>query len=305
MEFFFRNVNHAIRALPLFVRGAGRREMSRNGPVISLDVPLTLTTLKPLERVLLCPKRRANPFLFLLDGLSILSSVDFVRPLADIAPRFMNYSDDGVRLRGHYGKRLHWQIPSAVEMLLNDPTSRRATMAIWNPSRDLADPSVDIPCNVHVNLRIVRGELDLTVMNRSNDVFWGLLGANIVQFSFLQEYIATMLNVPVGRLYQVTTNAHIYTEFGPGRADDYDFSMPSETYPPVLPLDVEFLPSALNLLFLRLNDGEVPDSSGNRFVSNVVLPMLQAWKHKDPKMLNVGFDCDWFEAGRMYLSGVK
>ena len=63
-------------------------------------------------------------------------------------------------------------------------------------------PKVDLP-----------GEdtfLDMTVTNRSNDLVWGLLGANYVCFSFLQEYMAARLGVEVGRYTHFTNNLHAY-----------------------------------------------------------------------------------------------
>ena len=53
--------------------------------------------------------------------------------------------------------------------------------------------------------------LDMTVTNRSNDMVWGLLGANFVHFTFLQEYMATMLRAEVGLYHHFTNNLHVYT----------------------------------------------------------------------------------------------
>lgn len=90
-----------------------------------------------------------------------------------------------------------------------------------------AGPSKDVCCNLSV---IVQGReqnvrpntpnrgdgvplrfLDLYVTNRSNDLIWGLLGANAVHFSFLQEYLAARLGWEVGRMHTFTANAHAYT----------------------------------------------------------------------------------------------
>jgi hypothetical protein len=199
-------------------------------------------------------------------------------------------------------------------MLREQTTSRRVTMAIWNPNEDLGVESRDIPCNVHVNLRVVDGALDLTVFNRSNDVLWGMLGANIVQFSFLQEYIARSVGVPVGRLHQISTNAHIYTEFGPGKGL-LDFTHTLSTAPviPLLPERVMELEEPdhfideLNMMFMRLSEPGKPEfepcESGNRYIDEVVFPMLAAWHQKDLSILDVFPDNDWFQAARMY--GVK
>ncbi len=52
--------------------------------------------------------------------------------------------------------------------------------------------------------------LDMTVFNRSNDMIWGMLGANYVHFSFLQEYVAGCLGIEVGKYNQITDDLHVY-----------------------------------------------------------------------------------------------
>lgn len=56
----------------------------------------------------------------------------------------------------------------------------------------------------------IRYALDMTVVNRSNDMIWGMLGANFVTFSVLQEYMAARLGVQVGRYTQMSNNLHCY-----------------------------------------------------------------------------------------------
>ncbi len=50
----------------------------------------------------------------------------------------------------------------------------------------------------------------MIVYNRSNDIIWGAYGANAVHFSYLLEYMAARLEVPVGKYYQVSNNFHAY-----------------------------------------------------------------------------------------------
>lgn len=52
--------------------------------------------------------------------------------------------------------------------------------------------------------------LDMTVTNRSNDLIWGLLGANFVHFTILQEYMAARLGAEVGVYHHFTNNLHTY-----------------------------------------------------------------------------------------------
>jgi hypothetical protein len=70
----------------------------------------------------------------------------------------------------------------------------------------------DYACPACGGSLFARRYLDMTVLNRSNDLVWGLLGANTVHFSFLQEYLAGLLRLEVGTYHQVTNNLHVYTE---------------------------------------------------------------------------------------------
>lgn len=90
----------------------------------------------------------------------------------------------------------------------------------------LKDCSKDVCCNTHVYFQIENGMknglhdvpqfLNMTVCNRSNDAIWGMLGANAVHFSFLQEYVACALGLEVGTYNQMTNNLHVYTETNSG-----------------------------------------------------------------------------------------
>ena len=123
------------------------------------------------------------------------------------------------------------QLAWIVDHLRKDPTSRRAVLQMWNVEDDLLkiDSSKDVCCNSHVYFSIRdqqitlpnpglsdQGEsnpvklLDMTVCNRSNDLIWGMLGTNVVHFSFLQEYMAACIGVEVGRYTQFTNNLHVY-----------------------------------------------------------------------------------------------
>ena len=53
----------------------------------------------------------------------------------------------------------------------------------------------------------------MTVVNRSNDMLFGLYGANVVHMSMLQEYVAGMLGVGIGSYYTMSNSLHVYPEF--------------------------------------------------------------------------------------------
>ncbi len=290
MHFKFRNVNDAFRELVQVFANPCRepslpvvRRPSRNGDVLMIDEPVTVTYEKPLERVLFNAVRDANPFFHLMESLWMLAGRNDVAPVAYYAKQMREYSDDGVSLNGAYGHR--WrrakvtgsspedsivrdgeydttdQLDVIVNHLKADPTSRRAVLQMWNVEDDLLKiggkvehrpinevcdlnnggkrctcppeypPSKDVCCNLSVMFslradpdnwsreldmeRLVMTEvrpylLDMTVTNRSNDMVWGMLGANYVHFTFLQEYVAARLGVEAGKYHHFTNNLHVY-----------------------------------------------------------------------------------------------
>lgn len=225
MHFHFRNVNDAFKGLVVGIYSGQiptRRSPSRVGQVLMVEEPVMVTYSHPCERVLFNQARDANPFFHLFEALWMLAGHNDVAPLVYYNKRMKEYSDDGVTLHGAYGYR--WkhsfhgpyvevdQLQRVARELREDPTSRRAVLQIWHAGLDLLSLSKDIPCNTHAYFAIADGRLNMTVCNRSNDLIWGMLGANVVHFSILQEYLAVQLNVDVGVYHQVTNNLHVYIE---------------------------------------------------------------------------------------------
>jgi hypothetical protein len=129
------------------------------------------------------------------------------------------YSDDGTRFNAAYGHRLRVnfgkdQIDEVITMLQRNPDDRRAVLQIWDVN-DLGESSKDLACNLTIVPRIREGYLDWTVYNRSNDFILGALGANAVHMSVIQEYVASMIGVKVGRYWQISNCMHVYTELTP------------------------------------------------------------------------------------------
>jgi hypothetical protein len=68
----------------------------------------------------------------------------------------------------------------------------------------------DIPCNTQIMFRIVQDRLDMTVINRSNDLIWGMLGANAVHMTYLHELMARWIGRSMGYYKVFTNNLHVY-----------------------------------------------------------------------------------------------
>jgi hypothetical protein len=212
-----RNVNDALRECLWLIKVSGEEVPTRNGAALRLRDPLCVTYMRPYERVLFLGQRDANPFFHFFEALWMLRGRKDVAFPARFVKRMQDYSDDGETLNGAYGWRwrrqfLFDQIPRITELLHKDHHTRRAVMAMWDPGYDLCNrpDTKDLPCNLNVMFQIQKGALDMTVTNRSNDIVWGMCGANAVHFSFLQEYVAAHVHVPVGVYHQFSNNAHCY-----------------------------------------------------------------------------------------------
>lgn len=194
---------------------------SRNGPVLRLPAPLTTTYRDPRSRVLFNPVRDCNPFLHLFESMWMLAGRNDLKFVQFITPSMANFSDDGVTLNGAYGYRWrrHFCFDQLDDYIVHeldkDKTTRRAYMGMWDPAEDPTSAqkgSKDVPCNLGISFDVVEDHLQMTVFNRSNDLVWGAYGANLVHMSFLQEYVANSIGLEVGNYYQVSNNAHIYTQ---------------------------------------------------------------------------------------------
>ena len=211
------NVNEAyIQASNLMKKNAVRVE-SRGMLTLEYPEPVVTVYRYPRERVCLLPERDANPFFHLMEALWILAGRDDVRWLVRFNKRMEEYSDDGLVFHAPYGYRMRHgygfdQIEEVVSILRQRPDTRQAVIAIWDPTADLGMESKDIPCNDMIFFKIRNGRLNMTVACRSNDMIWGAYGANVVQFSMLQEYIAMRVGVGVGAYRQVSDSFHVYPD---------------------------------------------------------------------------------------------
>lgn len=164
MHLNFRNINDSFKGMVELFNSDGCYEsnnrigqcklvetQSRNGPVLMIPEPVTLTYREPRERVLFNSARDANPFFHLYEALWMLAGRNDVAPVAYYASNMKNYSDDGKTLNGAYGYRWrhaevdrnspfekeHDQLQILIQHLRADPNSRRAVLQMWNVEDDL------------------------------------------------------------------------------------------------------------------------------------------------------------------------
>lgn len=172
---------------------------------------------EPQHHCILIPERHWNPWLALSEFLWIMAGREDIATLVKYNRNITEFSDDGTHLYGAYGRRMRYQIDPLISRLQKDPTDRRAVISIWEP-RDLTAVTKDPPCNNLVYFKLRQGELDMTVINRSNDLHWGLYAANVPTFGLLQEYIASRLGVGLGTQTHLSNSLHLYVDDPRARA---------------------------------------------------------------------------------------
>lgn len=351
MHLYFDNVNEAFETLVTALDSGElptRRTTSRNGDALVIDEPVTITYTNPRRRVLFNPARDCNPFFHLFESLWMLAGRRNVDSLRYYAKQIAEYSDDGRSLNGAYGFRwreafagVAWDMEEAIHkdqltILINHlkekPDSRRAVLQMWNVEDDLMridnqdhNFSKDVCCNLSVCFLIRHSSslpgscvpyLDMTVFNRSNDLIWGSLGANVVHFSFLQEYMANCLGVEVGVYHQISNNLHTYlnnwkpTEWLAASAE-MDVPDYATNYQPEISLvmDREAFDYEVGYFInnhAREDSVEVPYSEP--FLAKVALPMCMAFANHKKRNYDEAFKyirkvacSDWALAGEAWL----
>ena len=211
------------------------------GKLIREMRPACLEFTNPLNRVTFLRGRRINPFFQIAESLWILSGRADVGWLEKFNKNIAQFSDDGKWFNAPYGERMrtwnknamHGFILNPVDQLVDvylklmaDPDTRQAVIVLSNPLFDNSNYTInehgkDICCNLCLTFKIRQNKLHMTVFNRSNDIHWGLFGANLCQFSTIQEVLYSWLRhsgdsrfeqLEMGSYNHITDSLHVYLD---------------------------------------------------------------------------------------------
>ena len=121
-------------------------------------------------------------------------------------------SDKDGNVNSNYGWQ--WkrndQLENVIETLKNFPETRQAAISIYD-GKEINKYKYDTPCTYAVQFTILHGKLDMSVLMRSNDLWYGFCNDQY-QFSNLQLYVAYQLDIPVGIYYHYAHNLHLYND---------------------------------------------------------------------------------------------
>jgi len=215
-----QSVNEIYRQLAAY-RHLGQGwspQSSRNGGTEEV-LHVVMTLRSPRERWLTCRRPAINPAFALAEVVWILKGRNDARFLNAFCPGLPRFVGETAEHYGAYGYRLHRhfgvnQLERAYLALKDNPTSRQVVLQIWDVVSDLPDEhgqpkSADIPCNIGAMLKVRDSRLHWTQVMRSTDLFRGL-PYNFIQFTFLQELLASWLGLDLGPFELWSDSLHVY-----------------------------------------------------------------------------------------------
>lgn len=228
-----------IGASRLLIEESVKRK-TRGSLCYELPEPAMFKITNPLAREVTIPERKWFKVLPYAESLWIASGRNDMTYITHYLPRMADFSDDGICMRGGYGPRYRNynggrddyricsinvrqqdsvdQLKYVLECFKVDMETRRAVMGFGDPMKDCFDEkwelkkSKDIPCTreLHFMKQSCNNKLDLIVRMRSNDLIWGASAVNIFNYTFMQEYVATILGLEIGDYYHIADNLHFY-----------------------------------------------------------------------------------------------
>jgi len=121
-----------------------------------------------------------------------------------------NHMDKSGNVNSNYG--WHWKKNNQLEYVINelkrDKYSRRAGFTIFD-AKDHLQYKYDTPCTYFIQFYVINEKLNINVMMRSNDLWYGFCNDQYC-WSKLLQCIANKLNMGIGMYYHFANNLHVY-----------------------------------------------------------------------------------------------
>lgn len=236
----YTGINSFLIGASKLLVAEGRKRTIRGNVCFELPEPVIFKITNPLAREITIPERRWLKVLAYAESLWIASGRNDIAYIVHYLPKMKDFSDDGNTMRGGYGPRYRDyngnvedyskealnvrqkgsvdQLRYVIECFRQDVETRRAVISFGDPMKDdfngdgQLKESKDIPCTreLHFIKQADSNKLDLIVRMRSNDLIWGASAVNIFNYTFMQEYVSSILGLDIGNYYHIADNLHYY-----------------------------------------------------------------------------------------------
>ena len=121
-------------------------------------------------------------------------------------------ADEQGNVNSNYGYQ--WcrenQLGKVISMLKANPETRQATISIYD-GKEIHQYDYDTPCTYAVQFTVLNNKLNMSVVMRSNDLWYGFCNDQY-QFSNLQMLVAHETGYDVGTYYHFAHNLHLYND---------------------------------------------------------------------------------------------
>ena len=129
-----------------------------------------------------------------------------------IPPIWKRMADEDGNVNSNYGwqwKR-NEQLDNVIAMLESNPDTRQAAISIYD-AKEINDGHYqnDTPCTYAVQFTILNNKLNMAVVMRSNDLWFGFCNDQYC-FASLQMLVAYELGIQCGEYYHYAHNLHLY-----------------------------------------------------------------------------------------------
>ena len=102
------------------------------------------------------------------------------------------------------------QLDMVIETLKQNPETRQAAISIYD-GKEITRYAFDTPCTYAVQFTVIDNCINMSVVMRSNDLWYGFCNDQY-QFSMLQQLVARETNYSVGTYYHFAHNLHLYDD---------------------------------------------------------------------------------------------
>ena len=119
-------------------------------------------------------------------------------------------ADDNGDVNSNYGWQ--WeredQLNKICNLLIREPNTRQAAISIYD-AKEINTYEFDTPCTYAVQFTILNSKLNMSVVMRSNDLWYGFCNDQYC-FSRLQSLVAKRIGREVGTYFHFAHNLHLY-----------------------------------------------------------------------------------------------
>ena len=121
-------------------------------------------------------------------------------------------ADKDGNVNSNYGwqwKR-NFQLDHVIKQLIENPDTRQAAISIYD-GKEIRSYEHDTPCTYAVQFTVVDNELNMCVVMRSNDLWYGFCNDQYC-FASLQCLVAYETGYDLGTYYHFAHNLHLYNK---------------------------------------------------------------------------------------------